>query len=64
MLGRKGCTAEAQTFHSRAMHAPRPPICPPSPQLRVGRPGRRLVPSTGGVRGGLVLGGGGTGRRD
>lgn len=42
-----------------AMHAPRPPICPPLPQLRMGRPGRRLVPGTGGVRGGLVWGGGG-----
>lgn len=42
-----------------AMHAPRPPICPPLPQLRMGRPGRRLVPGTGGVRGGLVWGGAG-----
>lgn len=56
MLGRKDCTGEAKTF--TPCHACSPPPKPsPLPQLRVGRPGRRLVPGTGGVRGGLVEGG-------
>lgn len=57
MLGRKACTAKAKTFHSVPCILPAPQSVPPLPQLRVGRPGRRLVPGTGGVRGGLVSGG-------
>lgn len=47
-----------QRLSLRAMHVPRPPIYSPLPRLKVGRPGRRLVPGVGGVRGGLILGGG------
>lgn len=62
MLERKDCTREAKTF--TPCHACSPPPNPsPLPQLRVGRPGRRLVPGTGGVRGGLDKGGG-AGERD
>lgn len=64
-VGEEGLHGGGKDFPLRAMHAPRPPIRPPLPQLRVGRPGRRLVLGTGGVRGGLVWrGGGGAGGRD
>lgn len=52
-----------QRLSLRAMHSPPPGPFPSPPKPRVGRPGRRQVPGTGGVRGGrrdgrgLVLGG-------
>lgn len=59
MLGRKDCTGEVKTFTPCHACSPPPILSPsPPPQLRVGRPGRRLVAGTGGVRGGLVEGGG------
>ena len=45
-------------FHSVPCMLPAPQSLPPLPRLKVGRPGRRLVPGIGGVRGGLILGGG------
>lgn len=42
-----------QRLSPSAMHAPRPPGLSPLSKPRVGRPGRRLVPGTGGGREGI-----------
>lgn len=58
-LGRKDCTGEAKTFTPCHACSPPPPTPSPLPQVRVGRPGRRLVPGMGVCVGGLLLGVGG-----